>query len=100
MKTKGEKKFAGRSRRPAESPLPPLPGPNAEGLYPALETIDIIIARNIGKRRRQARLSQADLAARAGIRQETVSRIETGKHSSTLRTIEKIAGPSGGWGVK
>jgi transcriptional regulator with XRE-family HTH domain len=50
----------------------------------------VVIARNIGTRRRKARMSQAELARKAGIRQETVSRLETGKHASTLRTIEKI----------
>jgi transcriptional regulator with XRE-family HTH domain len=35
-------------------------------------------------------LSQAEVAKRAGIRQETVSRLESGKHAPTVRTVEKI----------
>jgi len=35
-------------------------------------------------------LSQKQLADLAGVRQETVSRLESGKHSPTARTLEKI----------
>ncbi len=36
------------------------------------------------------RLSQQRLAELAGLRQETLSRLESGKHSPTVRTVEKI----------
>jgi transcriptional regulator with XRE-family HTH domain len=35
-------------------------------------------------------LSQERLAELAGLRQETLSRLESGKHSPTVRTVEKI----------
>jgi DNA-binding XRE family transcriptional regulator len=40
--------------------------------------------------RREAGLSQQALADLAGLRQETLSRIETAKHSATPATIAKI----------
>jgi transcriptional regulator with XRE-family HTH domain len=40
--------------------------------------------------RKAAGLTQQELATRAGIRQETLSRIESGKHTPTLRTLKKI----------
>lgn len=40
--------------------------------------------------RRAAGLSQEELASLAGLRQETVCRIESGKHSPTVRTVAKI----------
>ena len=73
-----------------ESPLPPLPPANAKGNRPALDYIQVSIARDIIKERRSLGLSQAQLADLAGVRQETVSRLESGKHSPTVRTVEKI----------
>ena len=70
--------------------LPEMPPANANGNYPALETLRVIIARQIIERRHQAGLSQAELAKRAGVREETVSRVEGGKHAPTVRTVEKI----------
>jgi transcriptional regulator with XRE-family HTH domain len=40
--------------------------------------------------RKRAKLTQAQLAKRAGIRIETISRLESGKHIPSLRTMEKI----------
>jgi DNA-binding XRE family transcriptional regulator len=40
--------------------------------------------------RKSAGLTQQQLAKRAGIPQETLSRIESGKHSPTLKTLKKI----------
>jgi DNA-binding XRE family transcriptional regulator len=45
---------------------------------------------NHGSFRKAAGWTQAELAARAGVRQETISRIETGKHSPGLKTMAKI----------
>ncbi|NLF09504.1 MAG: helix-turn-helix domain-containing protein [Pirellulaceae bacterium] len=71
-------------------PLPPLPRADAKGNRPALEYIQVSIARDIIKERQSLGLSQARLAELAGIRQETLSRLESGKHSPTVRTVEKI----------
>jgi ribosome-binding protein aMBF1 (putative translation factor) len=76
--------------RLAESELPPQPPADAQGNRPALEYIRASIARDIIKERRVLGLSQERLAELAGLRQETLSRLESGKHSPTVRTVEKI----------
>jgi len=70
--------------------LPPLPPPNAKGRYPARETIRANIARSIIQRRLDMGLTQEALAEMVGIRKETLSRIESGKHRPQTATIEKI----------
>jgi DNA-binding XRE family transcriptional regulator len=74
----------------AEPPLPPMPPADAKGNRPALDYIRASIARDIIKERRSLGLTQEKLAALAGVRQETLSRLESGKHSPTVRTVEKI----------
>ena len=73
-----------------DSALPPLPPADERGQYPAIETARVIIARQIIRGRKAAGWTQAELAAKAGVRQETISRIETGKHSPGLKTMAKI----------
>jgi DNA-binding XRE family transcriptional regulator len=70
--------------------LPPLPPADENGHYSAIETARVIIARQVIRSRRAAGWTQAELAARAGVRQETISRIETGKHSPGLKTMAII----------
>jgi DNA-binding XRE family transcriptional regulator len=48
------------------------------------------IGRDIARRRRAARLSQATVASRAGIRVETLSRLENGRSNPTVKTIRAI----------
>jgi ribosome-binding protein aMBF1 (putative translation factor) len=74
----------------ATSDLPPLPPVNASGRRPAAAYILASIAREIVTDRKAAGLTQQELAKRAGIRQETLSRIESGKHTPTLKTLKKI----------
>ena len=74
----------------AECQLPPLPPPDAKGNRPALDYIRTSIARDIIRERRALGLTQERLAELAGLRQETLSRLESGKHSPTVRTVEKI----------
>jgi transcriptional regulator with XRE-family HTH domain len=50
----------------------------------------VSLARKIIEDRKAAGLSQQKLARLAGVRQETISRLESGKHSPTVRTVEKI----------
>jgi ribosome-binding protein aMBF1 (putative translation factor) len=76
--------------RRVESQLPSLPPADDQGNRPALEYIRSSIARDIIKERRALGLSQQRLADLAGIRQETLSRLESGRHSPTVRTVEKI----------
>ncbi len=73
-----------------QSPMPPLPPADAKGNRPALEYIQVSIARDIITERRSLGLTQLQLAELAGCRQETLSRLESGKHSPTVRTVEKI----------
>jgi len=74
----------------AESRLPPLPPADAKGNRPALDYLRASIARDIIRQRRALGLTQEQLAELAGLRQETLSRLESGKHSPTVRTVEKI----------
>ena len=70
--------------------LPPLPKPDAEGNFPAVEYGCASIARGIIRDRVKAGLNQKELARLAGIRVETLCRIETGRHLPSVTTVEKI----------
>ena len=74
----------------ASADEPYLPAPDADGNYPALAALDVLQARDILRARRKLGLSQADLARRAGIRAETLNRIEKGKNTASVPTIAKI----------
>lgn len=74
----------------AEEWEPLLPAPDARGNYPALEALDVLLARDILRHRRRLGLSQVELARRAGIRPETLNRIEQGKRAPSVRTVDKI----------
>jgi|SRR5579862_5736749 len=50
----------------------------------------VAIGRALRQRRLKAGLTQAELARRAGIRSETLSRLENGHGNSTLGTLEAI----------
>lgn len=69
---------------------PLLPEPDADGNYPALDYSRVSLARKIIRDRRRLGLSQAELARRAGIRPESLNRIEQGRVTAEIRTIEKI----------
>lgn len=69
---------------------PDLPRPDADGNYPALEAVAVLQARDILRARRKLGLSQVELARRAGIRPETLNRIEQGKNKPSIPTIAKI----------
>ena len=75
---------------PIPSRLPPLPKPDCDGNYPALEYVRASIARDIIRERKALGLTQEQLAKLSGVRQETICRLETGLHSPTVRTVEKI----------
>lgn len=70
--------------------LPPLPPADAEGNRPAVAFARVSIARSIVTERRALGITQGELARLAGMRQETLSRLEAGKHSPTVRTVERI----------
>lgn len=67
-----------------------FPPADAAGNRPAVSTMRAVLARDIVNDRKRIGWSQAELARRAGIRVETLNRIETGKHTPSVSTIEKI----------
>lgn len=70
--------------------LPELPVPDANGRFPSLEYNRIALARSLIRDRKAAGLTQQQLAQQAGVRQETISRLESGKHMASPATIKKI----------
>jgi DNA-binding XRE family transcriptional regulator len=70
--------------------LPPLPPADKHGNYPAVEYGQAGLARKIIRARSEAGLSQLELARLAGVREETVCRLERGKHTPSLATLTKI----------
>jgi DNA-binding XRE family transcriptional regulator len=81
---------AGEAGELAGDSLPSLPTPDRRGRVPALEYARASLARDLIRARKGVGLSQQQLADLAGIRQETVSRLETGKHTGSARTVDKI----------
>ena len=73
-----------------EVELPAWPPAYANGNRPAVAFARVSIARKIIEQRRALGMSQQELARLAGVRQETISRLESGKHSPTVRTVDKI----------
>lgn len=69
---------------------PAWPPADAQGRRPALAFARVSIARSIIEERRAAGLTQGELAKRTGLREETICRLESGKHSPTVRTVAKI----------
>ena len=67
-----------------------LPPADSAGQRPAVAAMRAVLARDIVRDRERVGWSQAELARRAGIRVETLNRIETGKHTPTVATVEKI----------
>ena len=70
--------------------LPELPPADAQGYRPAVPALRTAMARKLIRRRIAAGLSQQQLAQRAGIRVETLNRLESGKHAPQRETIVRI----------
>jgi len=70
--------------------LPPLPKPDADGNYPAVDYARASLARKIIRDRVALGWSQAELSRRSGVRVETLCRVETGKVTPALGTVEKL----------
>jgi DNA-binding XRE family transcriptional regulator len=79
-----------RLAREAEEWEPALPAPGRNGNYPALETLDVLLARDIIRHRRKLGMSQGDLARQAGIPAKTLNEIEKGKRSPSDRILNNI----------
>ncbi|MGO8689722.1 MAG: helix-turn-helix domain-containing protein [Thermoguttaceae bacterium] len=70
--------------------MPALPKPDEQGRFPALQYARISLARDLIRDRQGVGLSQQRLADLAGVRQETLWRIETGRRTAIPRTVDKI----------
>ena len=70
--------------------VPLLPPIDADGTCNAIDFARAAIARRLVADRRAANLSQQQLAKFAHVRQETISRIESGKQTATVRVIDKL----------
>lgn len=70
--------------------LPELPEPDSEGNVPAVAFARATIARGIIRDRVAAGMTQKQLAQMASIRVETLCRIETGRHTPSVETIQSI----------
>jgi DNA-binding XRE family transcriptional regulator len=70
--------------------LPAFPPVAADGSSNAIDFARASIARRLIADRRAAGLSQQQLAKLAHVRQETISRIESGKQTATVRIIDKL----------
>ena len=81
---------AGEALPLKDEDLPPLPQPDEHGLFPALDYARISLARDIIRDRRAAGLTQSQLAQMCGTRQETISRIESGKYTASVKLVDRI----------
>ena len=70
--------------------LPPLPAKLPSGNYPALEYARAVTARDVIRSRRRLGLSQTELARRAGVRVETLNRIERARITAAAAVMEKL----------
>ncbi|MCG8512035.1 MAG: helix-turn-helix domain-containing protein [Rhodospirillales bacterium] len=61
-----------------------------EARKPEYEIASVLIAA-----RKKARLTQEEVAIRMGTKQATVSRLESGRHKPSFKTIEKYAEATG-----
>ncbi|HEY8667873.1 MAG TPA: helix-turn-helix transcriptional regulator [Tepidisphaeraceae bacterium] len=79
-----------RNTRTAAKDLPPLPRADKQGMFPAVAYARASLARKIILARRALGMSQAEVARQAGIRPETLNRLEKGRHTPDTATLEKI----------
>jgi DNA-binding XRE family transcriptional regulator len=70
--------------------LPAPPRRDAHGNVPARAAIDISISRELVVDRIRRDWTQTELARRSGVRLETISRIESGKHIPRQETLLKL----------
>lgn len=73
-----------------EGRLPKLPPADARGERPAKAAVQAVIARSLIRRRTDAGLDQKQLATLAGVRAETISRIESGRYRPQRETMLRI----------
>lgn len=69
---------------------PALPPADAEGFRPAKEAVAAVMARTLIRRRVALGLEQKQLARLAGVRVETISRLESGRHKPRRETVQRL----------
>ncbi|MGD0770115.1 MAG: helix-turn-helix transcriptional regulator [Tepidisphaeraceae bacterium] len=84
-----ESEYRRLTRRPVAA-IPRMPAMSPDGTYPAAEAMRAMMARKIIAARKSVGLSQAALARNAGIRVETLNRLERGKHTPDLATMARM----------
>jgi DNA-binding XRE family transcriptional regulator len=84
-----ESEYRRLTRRPGPA-IAPMPTVSPDGTYPAAAAMRAMMARKIIAARHAVGMSQAALARKAGIRVETLNRLEKGKHTPDLATMAKI----------
>jgi len=80
----------GRPRKVDSEPAPPT-APLAADTDEAPDPLQILFGENLRTARLLAGLSQTDLAARSGLSQQYLSKVESGHKNVTLRTIATLA---------
>ena len=75
---------------PGAPGLPAYPPLAADSTRNALESIRVSIARKLIEDRHNAGLTQQQLADLSGVRQETISRIESAQRTLTASTMNKL----------
>ena len=71
--------------------MPPLPERDGQGNRPAVAMVQTLMARRVIRAREAMKLSRSELARRSGVCVETITRIESGRHTPRSSTISKIA---------
>ena len=79
-----------RALTSAPAKAPEFPAAGADGNFPAIQTGRVSIAREIIRRRQAVGLSQKALSIAAGIRVETLNRLEKAKVTADTAAIAKI----------
>lgn len=74
----------------AQAFQPKLPPRDARGERPAKSAVQAVIAHSLIRRRTEAGLDQKHLAVLAGVRAETISRIESGRYRPRPETMLRI----------
>jgi ribosome-binding protein aMBF1 (putative translation factor) len=79
-----------RLSQAARAGAPSLPEPDANGNRPAVPFAQAVMARSLIEQRTGLGWSQAELARRAGVRVETLNRIERGHVTPDTATLAKL----------
>lgn len=80
--------FEGLCKKAAIAPA--TPPADDDSLAPGFDLDRASLAEKLARRRRATGFSQAKLARRAGIRPETLNRIERGRSTPDFRTVRKL----------